>query len=113
MNIANFEYNELGSYYNQHITMTNTIFHENIGIYNSMFSDELFGYRNGRLELMLDILYFNDYLYAIIQQIKELKEDTVDNRKEILKSMNWECIVKTFLCSGIKIGKYYNKILSL
>ena len=39
----------------------------------SMSSDELFGYRKGKIEMMLDVLYFNSYLYAIIQQILELR----------------------------------------
>ena len=113
MNIAYFEYQELEPYYNQYLSIINDVYQNNIGVYNNMFNDELFGYRKGKLELMIDILYFNDYLYSIIQQIKELEQDTIENRIALLNINNWECVVKTLLCKGIRIGKYYNQILEL
>lgn len=113
MILADYEYQELGSFNQGYLDITQELLSESMIAYDNMFSDELFGYRKGKIEMMLDILYFNSYLYAIIQQISELEEDSRDNRIAILETMQWECVVKTLLCKGIKAGKYYNKILSL
>lgn len=113
MIISDYNYQELTPYHGQYQSMVLELIHENNSVYDTMFSDELFGYRKGKIEMMLDIMYFINYLYSLIQQIKELEEDTIDNRIALLEDNQWDCIAKTLYCKGIKIGKYYNKILAL
>ena len=79
----------------------------------SLFSDEIYGYRKGNIELQADLLYINYYFYLIFQRIANLEDDTRENRINILTEMEWECIVKTMLCKGIRIGKFYYTILIL
>ena len=113
MNLAWFNYDSLGNHQAEYHSLIENFMIGYKHIYDAMFSDEIYGYRKGRIEIEANILYVNYYFYSIFQKINNLEEDTRENRILILEDMQWECIVKTLFCKGIKIGKYYNTILNL
>lgn len=113
MNLAWFNYDILGNHQTEYNLLIEKFMSEYKYIYDAMFSDEIYGYRKGKMEMEANILYVNHYFYSIFQKINNLEDDTRENRIAILEDMQWECITKTLFCKNIKIGKYYNVILNL
>ena len=123
MNLAWFDYEMLGDYLDEYHLLIEKFTKDNKSIYDKLFSDEIYGYRKGNIELQADLLYINYYFYSIFKEISLVKNCTTvttactkatrEQKIQILENMQWECIVKTLFCKGIKIGKYYNTILNL
>lgn len=113
MNLAWFNFEILGNYLDEYLSIIEDFRNRNSDVYDRLFRDEMFGYRKGEIENQATLLYIEYYFYLIFQKINNLEDDTRENRIAILEDMQWECIVKTLFCKGIKIGKYYNTILNL
>ncbi len=114
MELANFEYNNLENFQDVYNSILEDFFKQHMPVYDKMFKDEIYGYRKGYIELQLDITYFSFYLYRIFSRLNNLEFPLVkEDIEEVLEEMQWECVVETLLCRGIRVGKYYSVIINL
>ena len=114
MNLAMFNFDILENFQDVYLGILEDFYKQHKSVYDKMFSDEIYGYRNGFIETEMSIVYFNYYLYSLFVQFNAIGSDiTKEQIIEILNTNQWECVVKTLLCSGIRVGKYYTTLINL